>query len=319
MEDNYARAPLLIAAGLRSALAFPIWKGNEVIGAMDFAASKIRRPDTQLQEMFTAIGRQVGQFIERRRAEEQVRQLNADLEQRVVERTAELLAANGDLEAFSYSVSHDLRGPLRAMDGFSQVVLEDFGPKLPDEGQRYLKKIRDSAHRMGILIDDLLAFARLGRQELSKRVIDTGNLVRDTLDELGSPWADRRIEVCTGALPATFGDPALLKQVWVNLLSNALKYTSKREKAEVEIGCREIDGVDTFFVRDNGAGFDKRHAAKLFGVFERLHGAKDFEGTGVGLAIVQRVVERHGGRIWADAAVDRGATFYFTLEKETIS
>jgi signal transduction histidine kinase len=255
----------------------------------------------------------------RRKAEEAVRQLYAELEQRVIQRTAELETANKELEAFSYSVSHDLRTPLRAVDGYSQAVLEDYGPQLPEGGRRYLQTIREGAQRMGALIDDLLTFARLNRQELNKRAIDTGRLVRDALDELGSPWPDRQVEILVGDLPASSGDPALLKQVWLNLLSNALKYTRKRDKAVVEIGCMKTSGTDTFFVRDNGTGFDMRYADKLFGVFQRLHRAEDYEGTGVGLAIVQRIVHRHGGRVWADAAIDRGATFYFTLEKENPS
>jgi signal transduction histidine kinase len=255
----------------------------------------------------------------RRKAEEAVRQLYAELEQRVIQRTAELEAANKELEAFSYSVSHDLRTPLRAVDGYSQAVLQDYGPQLPEEGRRYLQTIREGAQRMGALIDDLLTFARLNRQELSKQAIDTNRLVRGALDELGSPWADRQVEIRLGDLPASSGGPALLKQVWLNLLSNALKYTRKREKALVEIGCIKTNGASTYFVRDNGTGFDMRYANKLFGVFQRLHRAEDYEGTGVGLAIVQRIVHRHGGRVWAEAAIDRGATFYFTLEKENPS
>ena len=254
---------------------------------------------------------------EKSEAEEKVRRLNAELEQRVIERTAQLEATNLELESFSYSVSHDLRTPVRAIDGFSQAALEDFGPQLPEEGRRYLQTIRDSAQKMGTLIDDLLAFAQLKRQGLNKRPMNTGDLVRETLDELGAPWPDRQIAVRAGELPASFGDPALLKQVWINLLSNALKYTRKRAKAEIETGCMKVDGTDTFFVRDNGTGFDMRYADKLFGVFQRFHRAEDYEGTGVGLAIVQRIVQRHGGRVWADAAVDRGATFFFTLAKET--
>jgi PAS domain S-box-containing protein len=253
----------------------------------------------------------------RKKAEEAVAQLNAELEQRVVLRTAELEAANKELEAFSYSVSHDLRSPLRAMDGFSLAVLEDFGELLPAEGRRQLETIRASSQRMGMLIDALLSFSRLNRQELNKESINTGLLVRSTLDELGCPWPHRIIELRIGELPACSGDPVLLKQVWINLLSNALKYTRRRDKAVLEIGCVKTDGVDTFFVRDNGTGFDMRYIGKLFGVFQRFHRAEDFEGTGVGLAIVQRIIQRHGGHIWATAEVDRGATFSFTLEGKT--
>jgi PAS domain S-box-containing protein len=253
----------------------------------------------------------------RRKAEEEVTRLYAVLEQRVILRTAELESANKELEAFSYSVSHDLRTPLRAMDGFSVAVLEDFGPLLPAEGRRYLQTIREGAQQMGALIDALLSFSRLNRQQLNKVPVNTRELVRGTLADLGFPWTDRDVELNVGELPGCSGDPMLLKQVWVNLLSNALKYTRKREKAVLEIGCAKTEGVDTFFVRDNGTGFDMRYVDKLFGVFQRFHRAEDFEGTGVGLAIVQRIVLRHGGRVWAEAAVDRGSTFYFTLGNET--
>jgi light-regulated signal transduction histidine kinase (bacteriophytochrome) len=223
--------------------------------------------------------------------------------------------ANKELEAFSYSVSHDLRSPLRAVDGFSQAVLEDYGPQLPDEGRRYLKTIREGAQRMGVLIDDLLKFSRLSRATLKTQEVNADRLVRHVLDELHSEQEGRQVEIRIGDLPMGQGDPALLNQVWVNLLSNALKYTRHRAQAVIEIGCKNEQGENVYFVRDNGAGFDMQYAHKLFGVFQRLHRAEEFEGTGVGLAIVQRVIHRHGGRIWVDAAVDRGATFYFTLKE----
>jgi len=241
-------------------------------------------------------------YSERRRAERGLRESQAKLE-----------AANQELEAFTYSVSHDLRAPLRAVDGYSQAVIEDYGPQLPAEGQRQLRTIREGAQRMGTLIDDLLAFSRLNRRALNRQPIDMESLVRSIFADLAGETADRRVDLTVGELPPAEGDAALLRQVWINLLSNALKYTRRREVAVVEVGAVTQGGETVYFVRDNGAGFDMQYAHKLFGVFQRLHRAEDFEGTGVGLAIVQRVIHRHGGRVWAEAAVDRGATFLFTL------
>ena len=234
---------------------------------------------------------------------------------KVREMNRKLEEANKELESFSYSVSHDLRAPLRAVDGFSQAVIEDYGGQLPAEGQRYLRTIRESAQQMGLLIDDLLTFSRLSRAPMRRDEIDTSTLVKNALAALKSQQEGRTVNLRIGLLPVCRGDTALLKQVWINLLSNALKYTRRRDVANIEVGCRIEENRDIFFVRDNGTGFDMRYAHKLFGVFQRLHRAEEFEGTGVGLALVQRIVHRHGGSIWVEAAPDQGATFYFTIEE----
>ncbi len=263
----------------------------------------------------TSISKIARSITERKQAEAKIHQLNLHLERRVIERTAQLEAANKELEAFSYSVSHDLRAPLRAMDGFSQAVEEDYGPQLPEEGRRYLRTIRTEAQRMGVLIDDLLTFSRLSRQPLNQQEINTRKLVDAVLEELNSQRQKRTVTIRVGDLPACRGDAALMKQVWINLLSNALKYTSQREAAVIEVGCSREADEHVYYVRDNGAGFNMQYAHKLFGVFQRLHRADEFEGTGVGLAIVQRVIQRHGGRVWAKSALNEGATFYFTLKE----
>jgi signal transduction histidine kinase len=246
----------------------------------------------------------------------EIERMKNELEIRVAERTRQLEMSNKELEAFSYSVSHDLRAPLRAVDGFSQAIIEDFGPAIPLEGHRQLNVIRSSTQKMGELIDDLLTFSRLSRQPLSLMPVDTMALVSSVLADMKDQLAGRDVKITVGTLPPCQSDPSLLRQVWVNLLSNAVKYTAKCEHAVVDVGFLIQEGESVFFVRDNGTGFDMRYAGKLFGVFQRLHRSEDYEGTGVGLAIVQRIVHRHEGRVWADAAVGVGATFFFTLEKK---
>jgi light-regulated signal transduction histidine kinase (bacteriophytochrome) len=226
----------------------------------------------------------------------------------------QLEAANKDLEAFSYSVSHDLRAPLRAMNGFSQVLLEDYAGALDEQAQHYVRRIQSNSQKMGRLVDDLLAFSRFGRQPLRLQSIDPADIARQAWDDLRHEHEHREVQLELAALPLCLADASLLKQVYINLLSNALKFTRQAARAQITVGCRDEAGLLTYFVRDNGVGFDMAYASKLFGVFQRLHRAEDFEGTGVGLAIVQRIVERHGGRVAAESTLGQGATFDFTLK-----
>jgi signal transduction histidine kinase len=239
-----------------------------------------------------------------------------ELEERVAARTQELQAANSELEAFSYSVSHDLRSPLRAIDGFSRMLTEDYAQGVGPEGRRLLDVIRLNTKRMGHLIDDLLAFSKMGRQLLSKGRVDLAALARDVLAEAQAAHPDRKVTVDVGPLGSNWGDRAMLRHVFANLVENAFKFTRNEAATRITVGVERRQGEAVYFVRDNGVGFDQRYAAKLFGVFQRLHRAEDFEGTGVGLAIVQRIVYRHGGRVWAEGTVGGGATFYFTLPHE---
>ena len=235
-------------------------------------------------------------------------------ERTLQEKNDELQVAVNELDAFSYSVSHDLRAPLRAIDGFSQILLKQYGALLSGEPRKYLQRVRDNTVQMGHLVDDLLRFSRLGRQPLAKQLVPTVTIVEQALREARQQVPERSVTVSVGDLPPVWGDAALLKQVFTNLVDNAFKYTRLRDNAVVEISSRKMGHEQVFIVRDNGVGFDMQYADKLFDVFQRLHRAEDFGGTGVGLAIVQRIVQRHGGRVWAEATVDGGATFYFTTE-----
>jgi signal transduction histidine kinase len=254
------------------------------------------------------------EIVEREKAEKELQEQGEHLEELVVERTAALAATNKELESFSYSVSHDLRAPLRHINGYLGLLHERIEPLLDEQSQHYFDATNESAKQMGTLIDDLLLFSRMGRQEMYTRQIDFGSLVQEVIQEYEPETEGRDIHWQISELPVVTGDRAMLRIVMVNLISNALKFTRSRQHAEIEIGCMpETSDEKVFFVRDNGVGFDMQYASKLFGVFQRLHLADEFEGTGIGLANVQRIINRHGGKIWANGEVDHGATFYFTI------
>lgn len=329
---------LLISGWLQVAITRPIQEtatvARSVMESRNFSLRVTKFTDDeigQLADAFNGMLAEVGrraealeqlnrslehEMSERQQADDALRDLNLDLERRIESRTSQLEAANKELEGFSYSVSHDLRAPLRAIVGFARMLQEDHAEKLDEEAQRKLGVIQSEAQRMGMLIDDLLAFSRMGRKAMQMIEFDMTELARTTYEGLNGQHDGPKAEFQLGSLPPARGDRVLLGQVWANLLSNALKFTSKRAKPLIEVSAISDEKEHVYFVRDNGAGFDPRYQAKLFGVFQRLHDASEFNGTGVGLALVQRIVVRHGGRVWADGKPDNGATFYFTLPKE---
>jgi signal transduction histidine kinase len=303
----------LLASGVHAYMAVPMIAGGELIGALSFGGERNSFSIDQIaiaQEVATQLAIAIAQA----RLFERVRRHAEELELRVNERTAELKTANRELESFSYSVSHDLRAPLRAVDGYALMLVEDYGPRLDDEGRRLLGVVRESAAQMGRLIDDLLKFSQVGRKALALAPVDMRSLAVEVVAELAQVYPKARIDV--GELPAAAGDRALLRHAWMNLIGNALKYSARNESPRVEIS-GYVEGAESVYqVRDNGAGFDMRYYEKLFRVFQRLHREEEFEGSGVGLAIVQRVIVRHGGRVWGEGVLGQGACFRFALPKE---
>jgi signal transduction histidine kinase/FixJ family two-component response regulator len=300
--------------GASPGVALPIVAGGNFYGILRFSSLTTQRRLTPGQiKALDILASTAAAAFEAASLLTQLRTLNQDLEHRVRERTQELQAANADLEAFSYSVSHDLRAPLRAVDGFCQMFIDDFGAGIPAEGRRILDKACAGASRMNQLIDDLLRFARFSRQPLQMRPVQMNGLVRRVMANFEDQLCGRSVQLQVAELPDCVGDGSLLEQVFTNLLSNALKFTAARPHSHVEIGTSRGAGEQIYFIKDNGVGFDMKYADRLFGVFQRLHSQSEFEGTGIGLSIVHRIVRRHGGRTWAESVPEEGATFYFSL------
>jgi PAS domain S-box-containing protein len=307
--------------GYRSSIALPLKDVNDdTFGCLTIYSSEpyAFKPDEirLMEELSGDLAFGIGVLrsrIELKRAEEEVRRFNQELEHRVSQRTSQLESANSELEAFSYSVSHDLRAPLRHIAGFVEMLEEHLGNSLDEKSRGYMATISKATKRMGMLIDDLLSFARMARHDLSEQPVNLADMVNEIINELEPEVAGKNVQWRLGDLPVVLGDRALLRTVMDNLISNALKFTRSREQAEIVIGSSHLHGDIVVFIRDNGVGFDPNNASKLFGVFQRLHSSEEYEGTGIGLANVRRIISRHGGRTWADGAIDQGATFYFSL------
>lgn len=305
---------LMSDMGMLSILAVPLVSEGDVIGSLSIYMLKIEKKwASDLEALLKIIGDIIVNALERKRAEENIRKLTEELELRVIQRTQQLEAANKELEAFSYSVSHDLRAPLRAIDGFSLALVEDYGNKLDGNAKNYLSRVRAASQRMGYLIDDLLKLSRVTRGEMAHHEVDLSELVREALTELQETEPDREVSFDIHPNLIVLGDKHLLQIMLVNLCTNAWKFTRKREQTCIEFGCFDEENPKVFFIRDNGIGFEMAYADKLFGTFQRLHTTQEFEGTGIGLATVKRIILRHGGSVWAEGVVGKGAIFYFTI------
>ena len=299
------------AEGLRMLAGVPLVFEGHAIGTFVLGRRHVGEFTPDEITLLAAVGRQLAVLVDRAQLYEAARREVAERKQM----QAHLEDANKELDAFAHSVSHDLRAPLRAIDGFSRILLEDYGEKLDSEGKRVIGVVRGSTERMAQMIDDILAFSRVGRTELRSADVDMQAAARMAIRDLEPATAGRTVDFEVGELPPAHGDAAMLRQVWANLLGNAVKYTGPRDRAVITIGAEVRDGVTVYFVRDNGVGFDMRYMDKLFGAFQRLHGS-EFAGTGVGLSIVKRIITRHGGRVWAESEVDKGATFFFSVAGE---
>jgi signal transduction histidine kinase len=322
------RAVLLIAciltAIILSAAAYLVQREILMRASVE---SGLRRAQEMMGVKFAGQRAELGHVLEdlhaqiraRSKAEEEVRELNTHLGQRVKQRTAELEEMNRELEAFSYSVSHDLRAPLRHLDGFSRILQQTYGPELPEGAQHYIERIRSAAKHMSALVEDLLQLARVGRQAMRREMQPLRMLVEEARREVEPEFVERDVRWEIGSLPELEVDPGLFRLIFTNLFSNAVKFTRERQIATIEVGSFDGNGMSVIFVRDNGAGFDPHHADKLFGVFQRLHRQDEFEGTGIGLATVHRIVQKHGGRVWAESEVNKGACFYFSVPTGTSS